>query len=164
MSNAHDVAHAPKHPYHLVDPSPWPIVGTIAAGATMVGAVMFMHGGWPWLLPIGFALILLTMFFWFRDVVREATFQHLHTPIVQLGLRYGMALFIASEVMFFSAFFWARSRFAASRTLASTHSGRPSAPSEFGLRNRCKNAPSILCWRIHWKCKRAVSGELEENK
>jgi len=107
MSNAHDVAHAPKHPYHLVDPSPWPIVGSIAAGATTVGAVMFMHGGWPWLLPIGFALILLTMFFWFRDVVREATFQHLHTPIVQLGLRYGMLLFIASEVMFFSAFFWA---------------------------------------------------------
>src|SRR6185369_13149291 len=44
---------------------------------------------------------------WFRDVVREATFQHLHTPIVQLGLRYGMLLFIASEVMFFAAFFWA---------------------------------------------------------
>jgi cytochrome c oxidase subunit III len=107
MSNAHDVAHAPKHPYHLVDPSPWPIVGSIAAGLTTVGAVMFMHGGWPWLLPIGFALILLTMFFWFRDVVREATFQHLHTPIVQLGLRYGMLLFIASEVMFFAAFFWA---------------------------------------------------------
>ncbi len=107
MSNAHDVAHAPKHPYHLVEPSRWPIVGSIAAGVTTVGAVMFMHGGWPWLLPIGFALILLTMFFWFRDVVREATFQHLHTPIVQLGLRYGMALFIASEVMFFAAFFWA---------------------------------------------------------
>ena len=107
MTNAHDVAHAPKHPYHLVDPSPWPIVGTIAAGATMVGAVMFMHGGWPWLLPIGFIGILATMFFWFRDVVREATFQHHHTPIVQLGLRYGMLLFIASEVMFFAAFFWA---------------------------------------------------------
>jgi len=107
MSNAHDVAHAPKHPYHLVDPSPWPIVGSIAALATTVGAVMFMHGGWPWLLPIGFIGILATMFFWFRDVVREATFQHLHTPIVQLGLRYGMLLFIASEVMFFAAFFWA---------------------------------------------------------
>ena len=107
MSNAHDVAHAPKHPYHLVEPSRWPIIGSIAAGLTTVGAVMFMHGGWPWLLPIGFILILYTMFGWFRDVVREATFQHLHTPIVQLGLRYGMLLFIASEVMFFAAFFWA---------------------------------------------------------
>ena len=81
MSNAHDVAHAPKHPYHLVEPSRWPIIGAIAAGLTTVGAVMFMHGGWPWLLPIGFILILYTMFGWFRDVVREATFQHLHTPI-----------------------------------------------------------------------------------
>ena len=44
---------------------------------------------------------------WWRDVIREATFEGLHTPVVQLGLRYGMALFIASEVMFFSAFFWA---------------------------------------------------------
>ena len=107
MSNAHDVAHAPKHPYHLVDPSPWPVVGSIAAGVTTVGAVMFMHGGWPWLLPIGFLMILGTMFLWFRDVVREGTFQGHHTPIVQLGLRYGMILFIASEVMFFVAFFWA---------------------------------------------------------
>jgi cytochrome c oxidase subunit 3 len=107
MSNAHDVAHAPKHPYHLVDPSPWPALGAVAAGLTTVGAVMFMHGGWPWLLPIGFLLILLTMFLWFRDVVREGTFQGYHTPIVQLGLRYGMVLFIASEVMFFAAFFWA---------------------------------------------------------
>ena len=44
---------------------------------------------------------------WWRDVIREATFQGYHNPVVQLGLRYGMALFIASEVMFFSAFFWA---------------------------------------------------------
>ena len=107
MTAAHDVAHAPKHPYHLVDPSPWPVLGAVAAGLTTMGAVMFMHGGWPWLLPLGFILILLTMFLWFRDVVREGTYLGFHTPIVQLGLRYGMALFIASEVMFFSAFFWA---------------------------------------------------------
>ena len=44
---------------------------------------------------------------WWRDVIREATFQGYHTPVVQLGMRYGMALFIASEVMFFAAFFWA---------------------------------------------------------
>ena len=39
-------------------------------------------------------------------MVKEATFRHSH-PVVQLGLRYGMLLFIASEVMFFVAFFWA---------------------------------------------------------
>ena len=59
------------------------------------------------LLIAGFICVLVMMAVWWRDVIREATFQGFHTPVVQLGLRYGMALFIASEVMFFSAFFWA---------------------------------------------------------
>jgi cytochrome c oxidase subunit 3 len=33
--------------------------------------------------------------------------QKAHSPVTKIGLRYGMALFIASEVMFFVAFFWA---------------------------------------------------------
>jgi cytochrome c oxidase subunit 3 len=104
MSESHA---APKHPYHLVDPSPWPILGSLAAGILFSGAVLFMHGyGWI-VMVIGVVAVLAIMFVWFRDVVREATFEHHHTPIVQLGLRYGMALFIASEVMFFAAFFWA---------------------------------------------------------
>jgi cytochrome c oxidase subunit 3 len=76
----------------------------------MAGIVLFMHDVQPWanfVAPVGFVLVLLTMVLWWRDVVKEATFQGHHTPIVQLGLRYGMVLFIASEVMFFAAFFWA---------------------------------------------------------
>src|SRR6201997_2890977 len=104
MSETHA---APKHPYHLVDPSPWPIIGAIAAGFLTGGGVLFMHGyGWT-VLIIGIVLVLAVMAVWWRDVIREATFQGYHTPVVQLGLRYGMALFIASEVMFFAAFFWA---------------------------------------------------------
>jgi cytochrome c oxidase subunit 3 len=98
---------APKHPYHLVDPSPWPIVGAVAAGVMATGGVMFMHGHGTAALIIGALLVLGTMFVWWRDVIREATFQGYHTPVVQIGLRFGMALFIASEVMFFAAFFWA---------------------------------------------------------
>ena len=87
--------------------SPWPIVGSIAAGALATGAVLFMHGhGWE-LMALGFIAVLLVMAVWWRDVIREATFLGFHNPVVQLGMRYGMALFIASEVMFFSAFFWA---------------------------------------------------------
>ena len=104
MSETHD---APMHPYHLVDPSPWPLFGAIAAGVLTTGAVLYMHGyGWITMI-IGILLVLATMAVWWRDVIREATFQGYHTPVVQLGLRYGMALFIASEVMFFAAFFWA---------------------------------------------------------
>src|SRR3546814_5177142 len=61
----------------------------------------------PWLLVAGCLMILATMFVWWRDVIKEAVHQGHHTKVVQLGLRYGMILFIASEVMFFSAFFWA---------------------------------------------------------
>ena len=108
MTDTHADAHGhalavPKHPYHLVDPSPWPILGSIAAGLLATGGVLFMHGyGW-WLMAIGFLAVLATMAVWWRDVIREATFEGHHTPVVQLGLLYGMALFIASEVMFFSA-------------------------------------------------------------
>ncbi|MFZ2007708.1 MAG: cytochrome c oxidase subunit 3 [Stellaceae bacterium] len=103
---------APKHPYHLVNPSPWPLFGSIAAGIMAGGAVLFMHGydvlGSRYVvLVIGALLVLATMFVWWRDVRREATFEGYHTPVVQIGLRFGMALFIASEVMFFAAFFWA---------------------------------------------------------
>ena len=107
MSEAQADTHQQKHPYHLVDPSPWPLVGAIAGGTLAVGMVLFMHEITAWLIPIGVVLVLLTMYLWWRDVVREGEFQGHHTPIVQLGLRYGMLLFIASEVMFFAAFFWA---------------------------------------------------------
>ena len=108
MSEQHVEAHgAPKHPYHLVTPSPWPILGASAAGLMFTGAILWMHGHGMILMIIGVICVLSIMFLWWRDVVREATYEGHHNPIVQLGLRYGMALFIASEVMFFVAFFWA---------------------------------------------------------
>ncbi len=97
----------PNHPYHLVDPSPWPLIGAFSGGVLAVGLVLLMHDVTVWLVPIGVLMVLITMFGWWREVILEATFRKLHTPVVQLGLRYGMLLFIASEVMFFAAFFWA---------------------------------------------------------
>ncbi len=99
--------HARAHDYHLVDPSPWPVLGATSAGVMAVGGILFMHEDIAWVFYVGALLVLVTMFVWWRDVIREATFENFHTPVVQLGLRYGMALFIASEVMFFAAFFWA---------------------------------------------------------
>lgn len=98
-----------RHPFHLVDPSPWPVTAAIAAFSCALGGVMYMHaysnGGY--LLFSGFSLLLFTMFSWWRDVTREATFSGHHTGAVQKGLRYGVILFIVSEILFFFAFFWA---------------------------------------------------------
>ena len=91
---------ANKHPYHLVEASPWPAVGSAAAFTAAVGGVMYMHdvAYGVVVLGLGFMLVLATMFMWWRDIIREAEYQGHHTPIVQIGMRYGMMLFIASEV------------------------------------------------------------------
>jgi cytochrome c oxidase subunit 3 len=101
-----------KHPYHLVDPSPWPLAGAFAGGALVLGIILYAHYGDHIMLTIGIAGVIATMFFWWRDVLKESRTPGLHTPVVRIGLRYGMALFIASEVMFFVAFFWAYFHFA----------------------------------------------------
>jgi cytochrome c oxidase subunit 3 len=97
------------HPFHLVDPSPWPIFAAIGAFASTTGGVMFFHSytGGLFLLFLGLSLIILNMYVWWRDIVRESTFEGNHTHAVEVGLRMGMMLFITSEVMFFFAFFWA---------------------------------------------------------
>ncbi len=99
-------AQAKHHDYHLVDPSPWPAVGAVSAFVLALGAIGFMHGMSAWWLIPGLLGVAYTMIAWWADVIKEA--QHGdHTPVVQLHLRYGMILFIASEVMFFVAWFWA---------------------------------------------------------
>jgi cytochrome c oxidase subunit 3 len=97
------------HSFHLVDPSPWPLLGSISGFCLTLGGVLYMHkfNGGLSLLMTGFFLILYTMFVWWRDIIREATFEDSHSITVQKGLRLGMILFIISEIMFFFAFFWA---------------------------------------------------------
>jgi cytochrome c oxidase subunit 3 len=96
------------HPYHMVEPSPWPIVGAAAGFVVTSGAVMWMHGQalGPWATLAGFVLVAITMIGWWRDVLKEGR-SGAHTEVVSRGLRLGMALFITSEVFFFFAFFWA---------------------------------------------------------
>ena len=106
-----------KHDYHLVNPSPWPLIGSMTAAVMMVGAVVWMKSGageaglfgmrGPWLFAIGFTGVLITFIGWWRDVIKESLNGENTSTVIRLGLRYGMVLFIASEVMFFAAWFWA---------------------------------------------------------
>jgi cytochrome c oxidase subunit III len=108
-----------NHDYHIVDPSPWPILGSFGALIMAIGGVGYMQYNKgndfslfglnlasPWMLLIGFTIVLYTMYGWWADTVKEAH-AGAHTRVVSLHLRYGMIMFIASEVMFFAAWFWA---------------------------------------------------------
>src|SRR6185503_16128998 len=102
------------HPYHMVRPSIWPFCGAMAAGLMALGGLMYMHNIKLGAFPIGLKGVLIgalavvsVMFFWWKDVIHEAVDEKAHSPIAKIGLRYGMLLFICSEVMFFVAFFWA---------------------------------------------------------
>ena len=111
-------AHEKHHDYHIIDPSPWPLIASVGAFLMALGGIGWMQGlkgneaPWglpidnPWLFVVGLAIVLYTMFGWWADTVKEAHQGH-HTRVVSLHLRYGMIMFIASEVMFFVAWFWA---------------------------------------------------------
>ncbi|MEM7493177.1 MAG: cytochrome c oxidase subunit 3 [Pseudomonadota bacterium] len=100
-----------KHDYHLVNPSAWPLIGSMAIVVLMVGAVIYMKGmfglekGNMTVMLTGLGLVLFTMAGWWREVIKEGRTGD-HTPVVEIGLKYGMVFFIASEVMFFAAWFW----------------------------------------------------------
>nr|ATA58335.1 cytochrome c oxidase subunit III [Bolivaritettix yuanbaoshanensis] len=96
-----------NHPFHLVDYSPWPLTGALGAFITTMGLTKWFHTFDINLMALGLMIIILTMVQWWRDVTRESTYQGLHTTKVAVGLRWGMILFITSEVLFFISFFWA---------------------------------------------------------
>nr|AAK82360.1 cytochrome oxidase subunit III [Phascolopsis gouldii] len=94
-------------PFHLAEPSPWPILASIGALSLTVGLAAWFHLQSLTLLYLALFSIILCSIQWWRDVIREATFMGHHTNKVKQGLRIGMILFITSEVFFFLAFFWA---------------------------------------------------------
>lgn len=115
------MAHAKNHDYHIINPSIWPLLGALSGLVLLVGAVFaarhlgvkqeqtFLLGTEiplsPWLFILGLLMVLYTMYGWWSDVVEEAHMGD-HTPVVAIGLRYGVIMFIMSEVMFFLAWFW----------------------------------------------------------
>ena len=99
------MAHEKNHDYHILNPSIWPFIGSIAAFVMLFGAVVLFHSDNPWMFIAGFVGVLFVMYVWWSDTVKENQVGD-HTPVVLIGLRYGFILFIMSEVMFFLAWFW----------------------------------------------------------
>jgi len=96
-----------NHSFHLVDQSPWPLTGAIAAFIITTGIVKWFQTFHINLFLLGILILIITCIQWWRDISREGTYQGLHSSIVVIGLKWGMILFIISEVLFFFSFFWA---------------------------------------------------------
>nr|YP_010535589.1 cytochrome c oxidase subunit III [Alectorobius microlophi]UYB78423.1 cytochrome c oxidase subunit III [Alectorobius microlophi] len=94
-------------PFHIVDKSPWPLTGSVAAFTFMTGMIDLMHYNNSSMLFMSFFVMLATMIQWWRDICRESSFQGNHTLTVIINMKWGMALFIISEIFFFISFFWA---------------------------------------------------------
>lgn len=97
------------HSFHLVDPSPWPVMTSLSLFSVALGIVMYFHYfiNGEYHLIFGILSFCFNLYRWFSDIVTEATFEGFHTDAVRLSIILGMHLFIASEIMFFFSFFWA---------------------------------------------------------
>jgi cytochrome c oxidase subunit 3 len=98
-----------QHPFHLVEPSPWPLMTSMSLLSLVLSFILYFHyyrnGAAHFIISL--AIFCFFLFRWFKDIIIEATFEGHHTLKVQKGIKLGMMLFIASEVMFFFSFFWA---------------------------------------------------------
>lgn len=94
------------YPFHLVTNRPWPLMGAVSLIITIIGILKYINEFNNTLLLIGFSILILVVFQWWRDVIRERTYQGIHCLKVIFGLRLGIFLFILSEFIFFVSFFW----------------------------------------------------------
>ena len=153
----HDAHAKPDHDYHIIDPSPWPFIGSVGALVMAIGGVAWMQylkGGEfplfginlanPWLFFIGLAIVLYTMYAWWSDTIKEAHEGH-HTRVVSLHLRYGMIMFIASEVMFFVAWFWAFFDASLFPDEAAAVCARRPSPAASGRRRASRSSIPSIC-------------------
>nr|WDY84646.1 cytochrome c oxidase subunit III [Gilpinia sp. 2 GYN-2022c] len=96
-----------NHPFHLVNHSPWPLLGSLSTMIMLMGSIKWFNLKSSDLMMLGMMINLMIMIQWWRDIIRESTFQGFHTSNVLNGMKLGMILFIVSEIFFFLSFFWA---------------------------------------------------------
>ncbi|YP_001083066.1 cytochrome c oxidase subunit III (mitochondrion) [Mizuhopecten yessoensis] len=94
-------------PFHRVDPSPWPFLTSWGLGVSAISFAQFLHGDSFYWVVAGLCSTVMCIYWWFVDIVTEATYLGKHTIRVQRGIRIGFCLFLLSESMFFVSFFWA---------------------------------------------------------
>nr|YP_009726422.1 cytochrome c oxidase subunit III [Batracomorphus lateprocessus]YP_010879004.1 cytochrome c oxidase subunit III [Batracomorphus matsumurai]QHW07513.1 cytochrome c oxidase subunit III [Batracomorphus lateprocessus]WHE42656.1 cytochrome c oxidase subunit 3 [Batracomorphus matsumurai] len=96
-----------NHQFHMVNNSPWPILASMSVFSMMTGSIMWMKNMNMYTMMLGMMMIFMVSYQWWRDIVRESTFQGMHNKKISQMMKWGMMMFIISEVMFFLSFFWA---------------------------------------------------------
>lgn len=96
-----------NHPFHLVTISPWPLIISVRLIIIIIGAVKWFFIYKIIIFILGFSLLNLCRFQWWRDVIRESTYQGYHTSKILILIKFRIILFITSEFFFFISFFWA---------------------------------------------------------
>jgi cytochrome c oxidase subunit 3 len=96
-------------PFHIVRPSPWPIVMSLSllVFTLSIAALLQNYQFSLTAVLLGAGLICLTFFFWFKDVNKESCYLGFHTSLVQTGIKFGFYLFVISEIFVFFSVFWA---------------------------------------------------------
>nr|QTK22378.1 cytochrome c oxidase subunit 3 [Pneumocystis sp. 'ludovicianus'] len=126
------------HPFHMVNPSPWPIVSSFSLLSLTLSSVLMFQGYEYGLLLFLIAIVSVvgSMVLWFRDVISESTYEGFHTSAVRSGINIGVILFIISEIFFFLSIFWAYFHSALSPTV------------EIGVEWPPKGISSINPWEL----------------
>nr|QHF17718.1 cytochrome c oxidase subunit III [Vespa basalis] len=99
--------HKSNHPYHMVTISPWPLILSINIMLLLISMIKWFYFMKINLMIMTIMSMSLTLIQWWRDIVRESTFQGMHTSNIISNLKLSMILFITSEVFFFISLFWA---------------------------------------------------------
>lgn len=95
-----------NHPFHIVTVSPWPLYTSFSIINLLISIVIWFHYKIFIFFFVNLIILLIILYQWWRDVIRERTFQGCHRKIVNQNIRLGIFLFIVSEVFFFIGFFW----------------------------------------------------------
>lgn len=94
------------HGFHLVNPRPWPFINSLNTFSIFSSIILLMNKKILVNLTTRLIILLFRLYFWWKDVHRESSYQGFHTSIIIKIIIRGIILFIISEIFFFFSFFW----------------------------------------------------------
>ncbi|MEW5318433.1 MAG: hypothetical protein WDW38_009655 [Sanguina aurantia] len=99
--------HGAVHPYHVLPPSPWPLLASWSTGVACLGMAGWFHSipGGGALMAMGIANVAMSATCWWRDCIIESD-MGMHTEVVKRNLVSGVWMFIVSEAVLFFGLLW----------------------------------------------------------